>query len=137
AYWRYVECAGNFARPVAAALAPVPRPPERMALIAAVLLTSAAIAGAVALSVSIALLHRLSEALGSLAQRIQRAPLRIDSAISVAFPQPAGGIAHGRIGFAEAVFPLALFALLALLALFAALPLLAALALSHAALGKL
>jgi len=110
---------------------------------AAALLPASAITRAVALSLAIALLHPFSEALGALAQRFQRAALRIHGAVGVALAQPAAGVAHRGIGFAEAILAvaliplLALLALLPLLALLAALTLLAALALSHAALGKL
>src|SRR5207247_3575899 len=117
---------------------PVQRPSERIGAIGTALLPADAIAGTVALSL-IALLHRLRETLGALAQRIQRAALRIHRAIGVALAELAAGIAHRGIGFAEAILALALLrvAVLPLLPLLPLLTLLAALALSHAALGKL
>src|SRR5262249_38293567 len=91
--------------------------------------------------VAVTLLHRLGEALGALAQRVQRPALRIDGAVGIAFAEPAGGVAHRRIGLVEAVLAIALLAALtllalALLSLLAALALLAALSRSHAALGE-
>src|SRR5258708_9520113 len=133
----HIDFAGNLHRQVVAEFAPVQRPPQRIALVAAALLPPCAIARAVALSLALTLLHCFGEALGALAQRFQRAALRIHGAVGVALPQPAAGVAHRGIGFAEAVLAVALVALLALLALLAAATLLATLALSHAALGKL
>src|ERR1700722_9504443 len=136
----HVDLAGDLDREVVAEFAPVQRPSQRIALIAAALLPAGAIAGAVALAVAIALLHRFRKALGALAQRLQRLALRVHRPIGVTLAQPAAGIAHRAVGLAEAVLAVAivsLFVLLALLTLLAALALLALLALSQAALGKL
>src|SRR3984957_9634620 len=139
----HVDLAGDLDREVVAEFAPVQRPSQRIALIAAALLPAGAIAGAVALAVAIALLHRFRKALGALAQRLQRLALRVHRPIGVTLAQPAAGIAHRAVGLAEAVLAVAivslfvLLALLTLLALLAALALLALLALPEAALGKL
>src|SRR5207302_8596354 len=94
---------------------------------------AAGIAGAVARLAAIALLHGLGQALGSLAQRVQRPALRVHRAVGIALAEPAGGIAHRVIGLIEPVLAIALVAALALLALLAltllALPLFAALTL--------
>ena len=107
--------------------------------LAAALLAALGIARAVARLVAVALLHRFGKALGALAQRFQRAALRIHRAVGIALAEPAAGIAHRGIGLLEPVLAVALvaFALALLtLALFAALAFLAALARSHAALGE-
>jgi hypothetical protein len=82
----------------------------------------------------VALLHRVRHALGALAQRIQRATLRIHGTIGITVAELAGGVAHRVVGSAEvvavilvgliALIPLALLALVALLTLFALLALL-------------
>src|SRR3984957_15962720 len=139
----HVDLAGDLDREVVAEFAPVQRPSQRIALIAAALLPAGAIAGTVALAVAIALLHRFRKALGALAQRLQRLALRVHRPIGVTLAQPAAGIAHRAVGLAEAVLAVAivslfvLLALLTLLALLAALALLALLALPETALGKL
>src|SRR5580700_8516868 len=138
----HIDFAGNLHRQVITELAPVQRPSQRIALVAAALLPSGAIAGAIALAVAIALLHRFGETLGALAQRIQRLALRIHGAIGIALAELAAGVAHRVVGLAEAVLAvtglrIAVLTLLALLALLPLLPLLAALALPHAAFGKL
>ena len=61
------------------------------------------------------LLHRLRQALRTLAQCLERAPLRIDRAVGVAFAEAALGLAHGVAGTAEVV-DVALALALALLA---------------------
>src|SRR5260370_970847 len=129
----HVDFAGDLHRVIVTVFVSAQRPSERIGAIGAALLPTDAIAGAIALSL-IALLHRLRETLGALAQRIQRAALRIHGAIGVTFAELAAGIAHRGIGFAEAVLALTLLGVLARLPL---LTLLAALALSHTALGKL
>src|SRR5882672_9657171 len=133
----HIDFAGNLHRQIVTEFAPMQRPSERIVAVGAVLLPACAIARAVALPFAIALLHRLGKALGALAQRIQRAALRIHRAVGVALAKPAAGVAHRRIGLAQAVLAVALVALLTLLALFAALTFFATLALPHAALGKL
>src|SRR5450631_738810 len=135
-----IDLAGDLHRQIVTEFAPVQRPAERIVAVGAALLPARAIARAVALTIAVTLLHRLRQTLGALAQRFQRPALRIHGAIGVAFPEPAAGIVHRRIGFAETVLAVALVALLAFLALLtllAALPLLTALALPHAALGQL
>src|SRR5437016_1815638 len=129
----HIDFTGDLHRVIIAVFVPVQRPSERIGAIGTALLPADAIAGTVALSL-IALLHRLRETLGALAQRIQRAALRIHRAIGVALAELAAGIAHRGIGFAETILALALLGILTGLPL---LTLLAALALSHAALGKL
>src|ERR1700679_1694952 len=62
-----VDFAGNLHRQIVAIFAPVQRPSERIALVAAALLAAGAIAGTIALPVAIALLHRVGKALGALA----------------------------------------------------------------------
>src|SRR5262249_12547309 len=97
------------------------------------------IARAVARLVAVALLHRFGEVLGPLAQRLQRAALRVHRAIGIALSEPSTGIAHGVIGLLEPVLAITLLARLTLAllhALVAALTLLAALARPHAALGE-
>src|ERR1700712_139192 len=135
----HVNLAGNFLRHVVAEFAPVQRPAERIVGLVAALLPAGARAGPIALPLAVALLHRLREALGALAQRIERLSLRIHRTIGIAFAKPTAGIAHRAIGFAEAVLPVAgltLFARLTLFALLAALAFLTALALAHAAFGQ-
>src|SRR3984885_287400 len=120
------------------------RPSQGITAIGAALLPARAITRSVALSLAIALLHGLGEALGTLAQRVQRLALRIHGGVGVALAEPAAGVAHRAVGFAEAILAvglliavLTLLALLTLLTLVAPLPLLAALALlSQAAFGK-
>src|SRR5262249_38879711 len=64
------------------------------------------------------LLHHLGEALRALAHGVERATLRIDGAVRIAFAQRAFGFAHGLAGAAELVhLALALALLLALLTL--------------------
>src|SRR6266851_1220924 len=121
----HVDFAGNLHRQIVAEFAPTQRPSERIVAVGAALLPAGAIARGVALSVAIALLHRLRQALGALAQRFQRLALRIHGALGVAFAELAAGVAHGGIGLAAAVLAVALVALLTLLALLAALALLA------------
>src|ERR1700732_761609 len=143
AYPLHIDFTGNLHRQIIAEFTPVQRTSQRIALIAAALLTACAGAGAVALAFAIALLHRFSEALGALAQGFQCLPLRINGAVGVTLAELAAGIAHRAIGLTETILAiariavLALLALLAFLALLTLLPLLAALALPHAALGKL
>src|SRR4029079_5940054 len=61
------------------------------------------------------LLHRLRQTLRALAQRIERAPLRIDCAVGIALAEAAFGIGHGFAGAVEVVrVSLALALLLAL-----------------------
>src|SRR5262249_41021377 len=113
---------------------------QRIGRVGGALLAASRIAGAVAGLVAVALLHRFGQTLGALAQRFERSPLRVHCALGITFAEPAGGIAHCRIGLVEPVLAVALLAALTLLALpllIAALTLLAALARSHAALGKL
>src|SRR5260221_2344266 len=129
----HVDFAGDLHRVIVTVFVSAQRPSERIGAIGTALLPADAIAGAIALSL-IALLHRLRETLGALAQRIQRAALRIHGAIGVPHAGPAAGLAHRGTGFAEAVLAPALLGVLARLPL---LTLLAALALSHTALGKL
>src|ERR1700730_17973257 len=99
----HIDFAGNFYRQVVAELAPVQRPPQGIALVAAALLSAGAIAWTVALSVAVALLHGFSQTLGALAQRIQRLALRIRGGMGVTLAEPAAGVAHRVVGFAEAV----------------------------------
>src|SRR4030088_1058399 len=141
-----IDLAGNLHRQIVTVFAPAQRPPERIVGVGAALLPPRAVARAVTLTFAVTLLHRLRQTLGALAQRFQRPALGIHSAIGVPLPEPAGGIVHRRIGFAETVLTVALVALpdfLARLALLAALPfltalaLVTALALPHAALGQL
>src|SRR5260370_3344850 len=107
----HVDFAGDLHRVIVTVFVSAQRPSERIGAIGTALLPADAIAGTVALSL-IALLHRLREALGALAQRIQRAALRIHSAIGIALAELAAGIPHRAIGFAEAVLPLPFLALL-------------------------
>src|SRR5207342_404395 len=90
------------------------RPSERIGAVLRALLAALGIARAVARLVAITLLHRICEALGTLAQRFQRAALRIHRAIGVALAEPAAGVAHRGIGLLESVLAVALVALLAL-----------------------
>src|SRR5260370_12134409 len=129
----HVDFAGDLHRVIVTVFVSAQRPSKRIGAIGTALLPADAIAGTIALSL-IALLHRLRETLRALAQRIQRAALRIHGAIGVALAELAAGIAHRGIGFAEAGLALALLGVLSRLPL---LTLLAALALSHAALCKL
>src|SRR5207249_9269887 len=117
------------------------RPSQRIGRVGRALLAASGIAGAVARLVAVTLLHGLGQALGSLAQRVQRPALRVHRAVGIALAEPAGGVAHRVIGLIEPVLAIALVAALTLLALtllalFAALALLAALARPHAALGE-
>src|SRR4029453_13592519 len=84
------------------------------------------------------LFHGFRQTLGALAQRFQRAALRVHRAVGIALAEPAAGIAHRAIGLLQPILAIALVAALPLLALplFAALALLAALARPHAALGE-
>src|SRR5262249_39909861 len=112
---------------------------ERIGLVTAALLAAGAVAGAVLLTIAVARLHGLGEALRAIAQRLQRAALCIHRAFPIAFAEPAGGIAHLGISLIKAVLAVALIALLALLALLAgiaALALVAALLGAHATLGQ-
>src|ERR1700721_2662442 len=138
----HIDFTGNLHRQVVTEFAPMQRPSQRIVLIAAALLPPGAIAGAVALAVPIALLHRFGETLGALAQRIQCLALRIHGTVRIALAELATGVTHRIVGLAETILAvaglwIAVLTLLALLALLALLPLLAALALPHAALGKL
>src|ERR1700722_13889393 len=133
----HIDFTGNLHRQVVTEFAPMQRPSQRIALVAAALLSPGAIAGAVALAVPIALLHRFGETLGALAQRIQCLALRIHGTVRIALAELATGVTHRIVGLAVAGLWIAVLTLLALLALLALLPLLAALALPHAALGKL
>ncbi len=63
------------------------------------------------------LLHRLREALRALAQRVERAALRIDGAVGVALAEIALGLAHGVAGSAELIQPVLALTCCALLAL--------------------
>ena len=81
---------------IVAEFAAVQRPSERIVAVGAALLPARAIARGVALPVAIALLHRLRQALGALAQRFQRLALRIHRAIGVTFAKPAAGGGRGR-----------------------------------------
>src|SRR6266704_3366778 len=89
------------------------RPPQRIGLVAATLLPADTAARAV-LAVAIALLHRLGEALRTLAQRFQRLALRIHRGIGIALAEPAAGVAHRAVGLAKTILTVALVALLTL-----------------------
>src|SRR5439155_2592830 len=139
----HVDLAGDFHGIIVGEFVVAHRPAERMGRIGRALLAASRIAGAVAGLVAVALLHGFGQALGALAQRFQRAALRVHRTVGIALAEPAGGIAHCVIGLIEPVLAIALVAALALLhALFAALTLLtllallAALARPHAALGE-
>src|SRR5437868_9703116 len=71
----HIDFAGDLHRIVVAVFVALQRPSKRIGTIGAALLPANAIARTIALSL-VALLHRLREALGALAQRIQRAALR-------------------------------------------------------------
>src|SRR5205085_467369 len=88
------------------------------------------------------------EALGALAQSVERLALRINGALGIAFAELAAGVTHGAVGIIQPVAAVTLIAiallgalsvvaLLALLTLLAFLALLPVLALPHAALGEL
>src|SRR5437899_4489594 len=66
----HIDFAGDLHRVLIAVFVPVQRPSERIGTIGTALLPADAIAGAIARSLAIALLHRLRETLGALAQRI-------------------------------------------------------------------
>ena len=53
------------------------------------LLATSGIAGAVARLVAVTLLHGFRQALRALAQRVQRAPLRVHRAVGITFAEPA------------------------------------------------
>ena len=113
-----VDLAGDLHREIVAEFAPMQRPSQRVGLIAAALLPAGAIAGTLALPLAFALLHRVREALGALAQRLQRLALRIHGGIGIALAQPRAGVAHRAVGLAEPVLAVAVLGLLvALLAL--------------------
>src|SRR5437762_13537887 len=76
----HIDFTGDLHRVIIAVFVPLQPPSERIRAIGTALLPADAITGTVALSL-IALLHRLRETLGALAQRIQRAALRIHRAI--------------------------------------------------------
>src|SRR5258708_27118646 len=143
-----VDFAGNHLRELVAEFVRAQRPSQRVGAVGAGLLATVPFARAIALSVAVTLLHRLREALSALAERIQCLALRIDGGVGIALAQLAAGIAHRRIGLAEAVVVtvalivrltlVAGLALALLVALLPALALVAALALlAHAALGEL
>src|ERR1700761_1409283 len=67
----HIDLARNLHGQVVAEILPVQRPSQRIALPAVTLLPAGDIAGAVALTIAVTLLHRL-KALGPLAQGIQR-----------------------------------------------------------------
>src|SRR6516165_11266417 len=104
------------------------RTPERVGRVGTRLLPAGALARTVAL-LTVALLHRLRHALGALAQGLQRPALRVDRGVGIAFSELVAGIAHRRIGFAQAVLVVALVAA-------AGLALLATLSGVHATLGE-
>ena len=49
------------------------------------------------------LLHRLRQTLRALAQRVERAALRVDGAVGIALAEFAFGFAHGVAGAAELI----------------------------------
>src|SRR5690348_7335288 len=138
----HVDLAGNLHGIIVGEFVVAHRPSERIGRVVGALLAASRVAGAVTRLVAIALLHGFGEALGALAQRVQRPTLRVHRAIGIAVAEPAGGIAHGVVGLLQPVLAVALVAALALLhalaalALLALLSLLAALARPHAALGE-
>src|SRR6185437_9868850 len=125
----HVDLAGDHLRQLVG-LARAHRPAERIGAVGARLLPAHALARA--LPVAIALLHRLGELLGALAQRLERLALRVYRAVGIAVAELAAGVTHGAVGLAEAI--LAVITLVAPLLL---LVLVALLARSHAALGEL
>src|SRR5579871_411759 len=132
----HIDLAGNLHRQIVAEVAPVQGPPQRIARNVVTLLPASAVAGAVTLTVAVALLHGFGKALRPLAQGIERLALRIDGAIGVALAKLAAGIAHRVIGRAKTVIIIAGLAVAILPRLLALLTLLTALAWPHAALGQ-
>jgi hypothetical protein len=59
------------------------------------------------------LLHGLRHALRALAHRFERAALRVDRTVGIAFAELAFGLAHGFAGTAELIHFAALLAVLA------------------------
>src|SRR5215831_387121 len=99
----HVDLARHLDRGVVAVLAPAQGPPERVGL-----LLGARRPEPVGLSVRAGtqhalLLHRLGEVLRAPAQSFERAALRVDRAVRVAFSKLAFCIAHGVTGAAELI----------------------------------
>ena len=67
-----VDLVGDLHRGIVGKFTPAQRTAQRIVLVAAALLPPRALAGAVALAVAVALLHRVGQALGALAQCFQR-----------------------------------------------------------------
>src|SRR5258708_7401758 len=98
-----VDFAGNHLRELVAEFVRTQRPSQRVGAVGAGLLAAVPFARAIALTVAVTLLHGLREALGALAERIQRLALRIDGGVGIALAQLAASIAHRRISLAETV----------------------------------
>src|SRR5262249_33077410 len=110
-----VDLAGDLHREVVAEFAAAQRTAERIGLVAAALLAAGAVAPAVVrLAVTIALPHGFRQALGTLAQRLQRLALGVHGAVGIALAEASGGVAHRVVGLVQAVLAVALVALLTL-----------------------
>src|SRR6478736_7867879 len=89
------------------------RPPERIGFLVGPLLAAPGLAAWAGSEREALLLQRLRQRLGAAAHRLDRATLRIDRAVGVAFAQCTFGFTHGVAGAAEFVEIVTLVALLA------------------------
>src|SRR5580692_8376044 len=99
----HIDLAGNLHRQIVAEILAMQGPSQGIALAAVALLPAGPLAGPIALTVAVLLLHGLGEALRPLAQGIQRLALRIDGTVGIALTELAAGITHRVVGSAQAI----------------------------------
>src|SRR4029453_13351539 len=99
----HVDLARHLDRGVVAVVAPAQRPPGGISLLLGARRPEPAGLAVEPGTHHTLLLHRLGEVLRTPAQRLERAALRIDRAVGVAFAELAFGIAHGLAGAAELI----------------------------------